>query len=321
VDTTPSLSIVSSIEFDKDGEHFVVAGVTKKIKIYGYSNVIEESIGVHYPLSELQCTSKISNVCWNPYNKNMLASSDYDGTVQLWDTYTNKATQEFKEHEKRAWTVQFNNVDPHLMASGSDDAKVKLWSLNSERSVATIDAKVNVCCVNFSPTSRHYLVFGSADHCVHLYDLRHSKNAVNVFRGHRKAVSYVKYCSDREVVSASTDSNLRVWDVNSGKCQRVMKGHHNEKNFVGLATDGRHIVCGSENNHVYLYYKGLNEPLMSYDFAVKAGIQRELFEPVGIRSSNTNEGNDFVSAVCWKKGTNVIVAANSQGTVQILELI
>jgi hypothetical protein len=29
-----------------------------------------------------------------------------------------------KEHEKRCWTVQFNNVDPHLMASGSDDAKV-----------------------------------------------------------------------------------------------------------------------------------------------------------------------------------------------------
>ncbi len=40
------------------------------------------------------------------------------------------------------------------------------------------------------------------DHCVHLYDLRNVSKAVNVFRGHRKAVSYVKYCNEREVVSA-----------------------------------------------------------------------------------------------------------------------
>jgi hypothetical protein len=42
------------------------------------------------------------------------------------------------------------------------EIEVKLWSLNSERSVAHIDAKVNVCCVYFSPISRHNLVFGSA---------------------------------------------------------------------------------------------------------------------------------------------------------------
>jgi E3 ubiquitin-protein ligase RFWD2 len=57
----------------------------------------------------------------------MLASSDYDGAVQLWDTEACKNTRTFNEHEKRCWTVQFNNVDPHLMASGSDDAKVGLF--------------------------------------------------------------------------------------------------------------------------------------------------------------------------------------------------
>ena len=29
----------------------------------------------------------------------------------------------------------------------------------------------------------------------------------------------------------------------------------NEKNFVGLATDGDYITCGSENNGLYIYYK------------------------------------------------------------------
>lgn len=67
-----------------------------------------------------------SNISWNPYVKSMLASSDYDGQVALWDTGACKNVRTFKEHEKRCWTVQFNNVDPFLMASGSDDAKVIL---------------------------------------------------------------------------------------------------------------------------------------------------------------------------------------------------
>ena len=35
-----------------------------------------------------------------------------------------------------------------------------------------------------------------------------------------------------------------------------MSGHVNEKNFVGLATDGDFVTCGSENNGLYIYYKG-----------------------------------------------------------------
>ncbi|CAG9535509.1 unnamed protein product [Cercopithifilaria johnstoni] len=300
-DATAALSIVSSIEFDKDGEFFILAGVAKRIKVYEFQSVIENTDTLHYPVTQLQCTSKISNVSWNPYCKSTLASSDYDGTVQLWDTSLAKSIR------------LFNSVDPHLMASGSDDARVKLWSIGVDRSVATIDAKVNVCCVCFSPTQRNYLVFGSADHCIHLYDIRRPLEPVNVFRGHRKAVSYVKYCTENEVVSASTDSNLRLWDASSGKCIRTMKGHQNERNFVGLATDGKHIVCGSENNHLYLYHKGLCDPLMCYDFGRADTTRSALL--------STDSSSDFVSAVSWKKNSNVVVAANSQGTTHVFELI
>ena len=43
---------------------------------------------------------------------------------------------------------------------------------------------------------------------------------------------------------SSTDSHLRLWNIETGKCVRTLKGHQNEKNFVGMATDGDHIVCG-----------------------------------------------------------------------------
>lgn len=66
---------------------------------------------------------------------------------------------------------------------------------------------------------------------------------------HRKAVSYVRFCSPTELVSASTDSTLRLWGADEaaavpggdasaaslGRALRVYEGHVNEKNFVGLA--------------------------------------------------------------------------------------
>ena len=66
-------------------------------------------------------------------------------------------------------------------------------STDIQHSVASLEAKANVCCVKFNPSSCYHLAFGSADHCVHYYDLRYTKQPLNVFKGHKKAVSYVKF--------------------------------------------------------------------------------------------------------------------------------
>ena len=103
-------SIVSSIEFDKDSEFFAIAGVTKKIKLFEFSSVVKDSLGddlsisnrtnevsrsnnvIHYPINEMECTSKISCVSFSNYMKSMMVSSDYDGIVTLWDSFTGKSS-------------------------------------------------------------------------------------------------------------------------------------------------------------------------------------------------------------------------------------
>ncbi|XP_005091898.1 E3 ubiquitin-protein ligase COP1 [Aplysia californica] len=310
---TNSSSIVSSIEFDRDCEYFAIAGVTKKIKVFEYGVVREAVVDLHYPITEMSCASKISCIAWNPYKKQLLSSADYDGIVYMWDTSTNQRIQMFQEHEKRCWSVDFNRMDPKLLASGSDDTKVKLWDWDRPHSVMTIEGGANVCCVKFNPTTRYNLAFGSADHCVHYYDLRNPKKAVSVFRGHGKAVSYVKFLNGQDMVSASTDSQLKLWSVGRHNAISTFQGHINEKNFVGLATDGDYIACGSENNSLYLYYKGLSKHILTYKFEPA----RRLIEKPG----KDDDSSEFVSAVTWKPDSNILVAANSQGLVKLLELV
>ncbi|OXU29379.1 hypothetical protein TSAR_016101 [Trichomalopsis sarcophagae] len=307
-------TIVSSIEFDKDNEFFAIAGVTKRIKVFDYNTVIRGTVDLHYPCVEMTSSSKISCVSWNSFHKGVLASSDYEGTVTVWDAMTGQRTKAFHEHEKRCWSIDFNDVDTRLIASGSDDARVKLWSLNMDHSVASLEAKANVCCVKFNPRSSCHLAFGSADHCVHYYDLRNMKEALCIFKGHKKAVSYVKFVNEQEIVSASTDSQLKMWNINNPYCLRSFVGHVNEKNFVGLATDGDYVACGSENNALYVYYKGLTKQLFSYKFDAAKSI-------LETQEKREEDLNEFVSAVCWRQNSNVVVAANSQGIIKILELV
>jgi E3 ubiquitin-protein ligase RFWD2 len=313
-------TIVSSIEFNKDAEFFAIAGVTKRIKIFDYYAAIRDAVvDIKYPVNEMVCSSKISCVIWNCYFKDVLASSDYEGIVQIWDVDRGVRTKVFQEHDKRCWSVDFNEIDTKLLASGSDDGRVKLWSLSCDHSVHTLEAKANVCCVKFNPRSSCHLAFGSADHCVHYYDLRNMKEALCVFKGHKKAVSYVKFLNTEEIVSAGTDGTLKLWNVNSPPyCHRSFTGHTNEKNFVGLATNGDYLTCGSEDNSLCVYYKGLSQQLFNLSFDLKAGApsRNSLIE-----IERGADANDFVSAVCWRKDSDVVIAGNSRGIIKILELV
>lgn len=53
------------------------------------------------------------------------------------------------------------------------------------------------------------------------------------------------------------------------------------------------VFAGSENNHLYLYHKGLCDPLMCYDFGRADNTRSALLA--------TDSSSDFVSAVSWKK--------------------
>ena len=319
-DLLNSASVVCSLSFDPDEEHIAAAGISKKIKIFDFNAFMNESVGVHYPLVEMVNKSKLSCVCWNSYIKNYLASTDYDGVVQIWDAGTGQGFSQYTEHQKRAWSVDFSPSDPTKFVSGSDDCSVKLWSINEKRSLGTIWSPANVCCVQFSSYSNHLLAFGSADYKVYCYDLRYVKTPWCTLAGHEKAVSYVKFMDSETIVSASTDNSLKLWNLNKtnssglspGACSLTYKGHTNQKNFVGLSVLDGYIACGSETNEVYSYYKSLPMPMTSYKFGSVDPISgNEYFDDNG----------QFVSSVCWRKKSNMLVAANSTGNMKLLKLV
>lgn len=83
--------------------------------------------------------------------------------------------------------------------------------------------------------------------------------------------------SKNQLVSASTDSSLKLWDLTcssgSSFLKRTFSGHVNEKNFVGLSVNSasEFMACGSENNSVVVYNKDFGRPLFNYSFSTLSG--------------------------------------------------
>ena len=262
----------------------------------------------HCPVVEMVTRSKLSCISWNKFVSNELASTDYEGVMNVWDASTGNLLHEYEAHSKRIWSVDNCCADPALLATGSDDRFVKVWSTKSPSAIAQFDLKSNVCTVKWHPTSAHEIAIGAADHSVYVYDLRKYDACLRTFTGHKKAVAYVRWSSPNELISASTDSTLRLWKVDSplsSQEERVYRGHINEKNFVGLAVSNDFIACGSENHEVCMYYKPLSKPITRIALPYTGAELRE---------------KPFISAVAWHPGRKELLAATSQGSAFVLSL-
>ncbi|KAJ4806840.1 Protein SPA1-RELATED 3 [Rhynchospora pubera] len=315
-DLLSSSNLVCSLGFDRDRELFATAGVNKKIQIFECGVILNEERDIHYPVVEMCNRSKLSCVCWNSYMKSQIASSDFEGVVQVWDVTRGQVFAEMREHERRVWSVDFSLVDPTRLASGGDDGCVKIWHINQAGSVGTIRTKANVCSVQFQPDSARNIAIGSADHRVYCYDLRNLRIPYCTMMGHTKTVSYVKYMDPYTLVSASTDSTLKLWDL--AKCQarvvdsplQTFSGHLNTKNFVGLSISDGYIATGSETNEVFVYHKGFPMPVLSHKFSIVDPISGQEIE----------DPNQFISSVSWRGPSSTLLTANSSGSIKLLEM-
>lgn len=184
-------------------------------------------------------------------------------------------------------------------------------------SVGTIKTKANVCCVQFPSDSGNSLAFGSADHKIYYYDLRNLKMPLFTLTGHNKTVSYIKFIDSMNLVSASTDNTLKLWDL-SMCTSRVLDcplqsftGHLNVKNFVGLSVSDGYIATGSETNEVFIYHKAFPMPALSFKF--------NSTDPLS--GAEVDDSAQFISSVCWRGQSSTLIAANSMGNIKLLEMV
>ena len=155
-------------------------------------------------------------------NDRLLVSGSQDRTAKIWeiqyvlyDSGTVKGEIKLlgtcKGHKRGVWTVRFGRTE-QLLATGSGDKTVKLWSLDDFTCVKTFEGHTNsVLRVDFINAGMQ-MVSTASDGLVKLWNVRDESCAATMDNHEDKVWALAVSSDERTVVSGAADSVLTFWE-------------------------------------------------------------------------------------------------------------
>ncbi|XP_072096768.1 uncharacterized protein [Mobula birostris] len=248
----------------------------------------------------------------------VLASAGWDYTVILWEPKLGQPLKKLLGHHNVIKTcagdyifitgeitlLRRGRFPFLLLATGSWDFKVILWSLQSTCQVILHGHTGNISCVAFSNIGM--LASGSWDKTVRVWDPR---NGILIFllENHSHHLLALSFSLDAILLmTAAEDGTVRVWDCEDGKCKRVLEVMHsclcfgwitnrNNTGCLEYCTQYFAMLC----TFVVTLLKEL--PFTSKEWNTRADLSRQLQFPMEITTSRCPY------LVLWSMATKTVV--------------
>lgn len=205
--------------FSADGTKIATGSEYGAIKLWSRtSGLAQGSVAVDYANMDTLAFSMDGN--WLAFGTHLgpnRSASQASGDIHLCNARSGKELRIISGHEDLILSLGFN-PDGKLIASGSQDATMKLWDVASGRNLGVFKGHSDdVNSVAFSPNGTA-IVTGSADNTARVWNLK-TRETVHTLIGHKHEVKQVCFSPNGKTVASADDETVKLWDASSGKLQ------------------------------------------------------------------------------------------------------
>ena len=197
-----------------------------------------------------QTLGSILSVAFSPDGR-LLAGSDGDGEIRVWQTQDGRELLSCREHQTWVKSIAFAPSSPQapnqqILASSGEDQIIRLWDLETGQCYQDLRGHSNwVWMIAFSPSGQQ-LASASEDGTVRLWDLA-SGDCLQIFTGHMGSVCAVAFSPDgQRLASGGEDQTVRLWDLSQGDSSLCL-GHQGRIRALAFSPDGDYLASGGED--------------------------------------------------------------------------
>lgn len=198
-----------------------------------------------------QTLGSILSVAFSPDGE-LLASSDADGEICLWQVADGKQLFTCKEEQNHwVWSVCFS-PDSQMLASSSEDKVIRLWDVNTGECLQELVGHQNwVFTVAFSPDGQR-LASASEDETIRLWEVA-SGECLDTLTGHSGGVRAVAISANGEwLASGSSDQTVRLWRLDTQECQ-ILAEQIGLVRAVAFSPDSQWLAACSDDQTIRLW--------------------------------------------------------------------
>ena len=230
-------------------QNFATCGNKKdefSIKLWKYSSTkatLSMTVSIHGQLYSMI-----------PLSRDNVIGGYYSATVYSIELKKGGKFVEYDEHDKGIFT--FVKLSNNRMASGSADGSLKIWKEGNTKSVFSFlvfDKKMITSIVEI-PNKEMIAVAGNYN-TIPIYSIQSGK-LIYTLQGHENYIAEIIMMNDGRLLSSSFDKCLRVWDLEQGQCDFLLKDVFSVPRFM---------VQISDDTVYAVYFNGLWEVLSLRD--------------------------------------------------------